>query len=197
MENDILTTIVQISDDTVLCHVWQVGCHTDNMTVGKAMWACEMPWTCWKCGRCATWCHLVEPIWLPDASRSMNRAMEQIWGLPSAPLWPTCSWKSLRPRPSTLQLTHQDYGEGLFMTPLLSKRQTTGLNFHNTLTPLTLTYSSLLRFITKIDPYPFWIHLLYQDLTTHYLQLCKGNPPTQTSTFIGIATTAFCHVQCV
>ena len=29
----------------------------------------------------------------------MNNCMEQLWGLPSAPLWPTSTWRTLRPRP--------------------------------------------------------------------------------------------------
>ena len=57
--------------------------------------------------------------------------------------------------------------------------------------PLTLTCSSLQRNPTHMDLYPFWIHLLHQDLTTHYLQQCTGNLTTQTSTFIAIATTTF------
>ena len=33
----------------------------------------------------------------------MKRSMEQPWGHPLVQLWPTCSWKSLKLRPSMLQ----------------------------------------------------------------------------------------------
>ena len=52
---------------------------------------------------------------------SMNNYMEQLWGLPSAPLWPTSIWRTLRPRPLAHQLyTLLAHGRGLWMIPLLS-----------------------------------------------------------------------------
>ena len=53
----------------------------------------------------------------------INRLREQQWCLPSALLWQTFSRKSLKPRPSTLQPTHQGYGRGMLMTLLLYKGQ--------------------------------------------------------------------------
>ena len=69
----------------------------------------------------------------------------QQWGLPSAQLWPTISWMSLKSRPSALPPTCHGYGSGMWMSLLLSKRQNTVSNLYSTSTPLTLTYSSLQR----------------------------------------------------
>ena len=39
----------------------------------------------------------------------MNRGMVQLWVPLSVPLWPTCSWRSLSPRPSALPPLHPDF----------------------------------------------------------------------------------------
>ena len=61
------------------------------------------------------------------------------------------------------------------------KGQSIVTNLYNIPTPLTLTYSSLMKDLTQIDLYPFWTDLLDQDLTTNLPQQCIGNLPTQTS----------------
>ena len=42
----------------------------------------------------------------------MNNYMEQLWGLPSAPLWSTSTWRTLRPRPLAQLYTLPVHGRG-------------------------------------------------------------------------------------
>ena len=58
-------------------------------------------------------------------------------------------------------------------------------------TLLTLTYYSLQRHPTQMDPYPLWILKPHLELTTHISQQYTGIPPTQTSTFIGTAAITY------
>ena len=115
-------------------------------------------------------------------------SMEQACGLPSLQLWPICSWKSLTLRPSILQLTLRDYGEGMLMPPLSSERQNTTINFCNTSPPLTHTFSSHRRIQTQRVPFFFWTFNFTrsrQHSTHHSLQ---GNLPILTKTYIWTAT---------
>ena len=47
----------------VLCDVGQMGCHADNVTDDKAMWAFEVLRNCLAGDRCcATWCQSIVPM---------------------------------------------------------------------------------------------------------------------------------------
>ena len=78
---------------------------------------------------------------------TMNRCIKQLLDPLSAPLWPTSSWKNLKPRPPT----HISCGSGMWMTPVSSKRQNTATSFYSTSTPLTLTYNLSKRLQNQMD----------------------------------------------
>ena len=60
----------------------------------------------------------------------INRYVGQPWGLLLVPLWPTCSWKILKSRPSTQLPIHPGCGLSMWITPLSSKGQNTATNLH-------------------------------------------------------------------
>ena len=56
------------------------------------------------------------------------------------------------------------------------QNQNTGLNVYSTSIQLTLTYSSQQRNPTQMDLYPFWIHLLHQDMENTLLRTVYRKP---------------------
>ena len=57
VENVMLTNIVNTEDgNSIVCDVWQMECHVNNIANGKAMYAIKWHRTHWECDRCwATW----------------------------------------------------------------------------------------------------------------------------------------------
>ena len=86
----------------------------------------------------------------------MNRCIGQPKDPLSAPLWSTCSWKSLKPRTSTLPPIYKGYGWGMWMTLLWSKRQNKSSCLYSTSTPLTHTFNSAKRLQAQMVQFLFW-----------------------------------------
>ena len=82
-----------------------------------------------------------------------------------------------------------NFGRGMWMTHLSSRRKSTNRTTYNTLTVLTLPSSLQWRPTRRMVQFPSWTSLLNHRLMGIFLSLCTGNLPTQTSIYSGTVTT--------
>ena len=138
--------------------------------------------------------------------------MVQPWFPPSPPSLPTCSWRSLKSKPSALPLTPNlwlrfvdDTSVSLTLIiytslytytlhfPSISpsvKRQNTANNCFTTSIHITQTYSSQWRNQIKMGLFPSQTPMLHQDPTVHFKLPSRGNQHTLINTYIWTTTTS-------
>ena len=77
-------------------------------------------------------------------------------GLPSAPLWQTSTWRTLRSRPKVKLNILPESGRGMWMTLLSSFSLQGRRSFWNILTTWAHAFSSPLRMLNQMGPFLSW-----------------------------------------
>ena len=155
--------------------MWRPSSHLSQWTLPSSLsgtsWNrthnCIKEPPCWYNTSQHYWSYALNTPISPSEVSIMNRCIGQPGESPIVQLPPTCSWKSLKPKPSTLPPILQRCGSSTWMTLLSSKRQNKIPNFYSTSTPLTLTFNSPKKLQTQMDSFHFWTLLF--NRTRQYL----------------------------